>query len=425
MRALRVLLGAHTIDPARGGEAGIGWGWAESLAHHPRVETVDVLAHPMSRSVIEEYLKSDINLRAKLRFHWVLPDDRIDPWLGPQEGRKTWHRLLAHYQLWQRAAARIGAQLSSGVDVAHHVTLGNVFLRTFVSELGVPYVIGPVGGGQAPAVADALQLVRRSRDVHGAVEVARCLAIKPMMHRSTVRQRLHGAAAVFCANRQTLDLARRVQPLSELMIDGGIHRLPPRRARFPRDSPVVLWVGKTEARKDPLAALDVIEGLRKRVRDVRLVLAGDGWLDRRLEAEVKRRRLSEIVELVGRVDSDQIGSLYAESSALLFTSLRDTFGVQNLEAMSFGVPIVYRATSGVGLGDFACGASIAVSNNRNWLRNTVDALSRLLSDPVEWRSLSDAGRELASGFTWANKADRAVMAYESAVSGFDARNPDV
>jgi hypothetical protein len=110
----------------------------------------------MARKSIEERLAGDVVLASKLSFHWVLPPDRIDPWRGDMRGKKTWHRLLVHYHLWQRMAARVALPLASRVDIAHHVTLGSIFLRTFVTDLCLPYVIGPVGGGQVPQLRDAL-----------------------------------------------------------------------------------------------------------------------------------------------------------------------------------------------------------------------------------------------------------------------------
>ena len=46
---------------------------------------------------------------------------------------------------------------------------------------------------------------------------------------------------------------------------------------------------------------------------------------------------------------------YRSATVSLFTSHRDTFGVQNLEAMTHGLPIVFRSSLGVSVNDFADG----------------------------------------------------------------------
>ena len=412
---MKVLLGAHTIDPLQGGEGGIGWWWAESLARHPRVEQVDVVAHPMARHAIEQRLCQDGVLGAKLRFHWVLPPDGLDPWKGNVPGKKVWHRLLLHYQLWQRAAERTARLLASNVDVAHHVTFGSIHLRTFVTSLSLPYIIGPVGGGQAASLLDAVRLFGNSRDVHGGLEVIRSLIIGPMGRRPVMKGRLGRAYSVLCANSQTLRLARRYQQRSELMIDGGLGPLTTSRSRLPGGAPIILWVGKLEARKDPLAALDVAERLRVIVPEARLLVVGDGWLENRVREEIMRRSLSDTVQLAGRIPHEQMEDAYTSASLFLFTSLRDTFGVQNLEAMTYGLPIVFRDSHGVGVGDFAGAAALGIPNGPGWAAEAARSIAKLLRDPEDWQRRSTSALTLVKTYTWAAKAERAVTLYEEAV----------
>jgi len=411
---MRILLGAHTINPAGGGEAGIGWGWAESLASLPGVERVTVVAHPMAREQIEARLAADELLREKLRFEWVLPPDRIDPWNGDVPGKKVWHRLLIHYQLWQRYAERAALRLVDRIDLAQHVTFGNIFLRTFVAKLPVPYIIGPVGGGQSPAVSDAAALLARTRDVHGGVELARSLIVRVNAHRPELRRRLGGAVAVLCANSQTLDVARRFQSRSELMIDGGIGQLPPERARLNLDKPTVLWVGKMESRKDPLAVVDVAEHLRTVAPAVRVRVVGDGWLRERLRRDIDERRLGEVIELVGTLPHEQMATVYASASVFLFTSRRDTFGVQNLEAMSHGLPIIYRDSPGVGVADFAGDSAVPVPT-REFPREAAVEIAHLTSTPDLWNRISNTARDRAAELTWTVKARRLFEIASSAL----------
>jgi glycosyltransferase involved in cell wall biosynthesis len=415
---MRVLLGAHTIDPTAGGEPGIGWGWAEALARQSEIERVEVVAHPLARESIEAALARDALLAEKLRFHWVVPDRRIDPWKGDVPGKKVWHRLLLHYQLWQRAAAEAARTLGATVDVAHHVTLGSVYLRTFVTQSVCPYIIGPVGGGQAASVGDSIRLCAHAPDAHSALEVARSLLIKPVGRRPVLRRRLARASVVLCANSQTLEIAKRHHARAELMIDGGVRTLPP-PAQSSLRRPTVLWVGKLEARKDPLAALQVFVALRAALPSARMIMVGGGWLQKRVEAEVSRHGLFQSVDLVGHVPFAEMSKIYSMSSVFLFTSIRDTFGVQNLEAMSYGLPIVYRASRGVGIGDFSGSSSVGVPNGSHWVSNAAREIVALIEDRVTWEARSQTAIELARGFTWRSKASRAVELYRES---YQARN---
>ncbi len=407
---MRILLGAHTINPTRGGEAGIGWGWAEAFARSSAVERVDVIAHPVGRGAVEERLRRHPELRAKLEFHWVLPPESVDPWKGPVTGKIVWHRWLLHYQLWHRYAERCARELVRHVDVAQHVTPGNIFLRSFVTGLPVPYIIGPVGGGQAPLVTDSLRLLARNPGVHGGIEVARSTVVRGAARRRILRRRLGRAVTVLCANSQTLAIARRYQPRSELMIDGGITQLPSSPATLNGGAPIVLWVGKMEARKDPLAAIDVASELANILPQARTILIGDGWLYDRVAQEIRDRRLHHIVGLRGALLHSEMSAAYTAASVFLFTSHRDTFGVQNLEAMAHGLPVVFRSSPGVAVDDFAGGSAIPVAAE-GFAVGAARCIARLVGDPAVWMDLHERARIAAAAAFWSSKASRVLDSF--------------
>jgi hypothetical protein len=155
---LRVMLGAQTIDPSAGSEDRSGWGWAEALQRHRSVSSVRVEAHPGQRGIIEERLASDSTL-SKLSFEWVLPNpDPCEP----------------------GGSSHASGGLLGEIDIAHHVTPGTILLERFVSDLGAPYVIGPVGGGQAVPLLDALRFVVESPEAGHLTGLARSLLVLPM-----------------------------------------------------------------------------------------------------------------------------------------------------------------------------------------------------------------------------------------------------
>ena len=82
-----------------------------------------------------------------------------------------------------------------------------------------------------------------------------------------------------------------------------------------REQRTVLWAGRLSEEKAPQLALE----LARRSGDVRVVLAGDGPLRRRLEDQVSRQGLAN-VELAGHVEHDRLAELLARASAVVLTS---------------------------------------------------------------------------------------------------------
>jgi glycosyltransferase involved in cell wall biosynthesis len=79
----------------------------------------------------------------------------------------------------------------------------------------------------------------------------------------------------------------------------------------------------------------------------RLVIVGDGPLREQLHTAVERRGLAGEVDLLGRVPWDDVRRMYDSASVFLFTSLRDSFGAQFLEALGRGLPAVALAHHGI------------------------------------------------------------------------------
>lgn len=95
----------------------------------------------------------------------------------------------------------------------------------------------------------------------------------------------------------------------------------------------ILWVGRYEAEKDPLAAIAVLEEVRKAGVDAKLVMIGQGSLKEVLVARIN----GQPVEVLGWQDP----LAYLETAdVVLCTSLHESWGASIVEALAAGVPVV-------------------------------------------------------------------------------------
>ncbi|HSR26404.1 MAG TPA: glycosyltransferase family 1 protein, partial [Candidatus Eisenbacteria bacterium] len=152
------------------------------------------------------------------------------------------------------------------------------------------------------------------------------------------------------------------------------------------DRPFVLHVGRVEARKNQVAALEAVE----RVPDLLLVSVGavmDAAMGSRLAASPRCRRL-------GHLPGADLEALYAGAEALVFPSLYEGFGLPVLEAMRRGVPVVTGAVSS--LPEVGGDAAVYVDDPRDPAALAA-AIERARADRDRLRGL---GRERAARFTW-------------------------
>lgn len=103
--------------------------------------------------------------------------------------------------------------------------------------------------------------------------------------------------------------------------------------RQPHEGKRILWVGRFEEEKNPLAAVEVLKEVLERVPDARLTMLGTGSLAPRLAAEA----VGLPIELRGWQDP---APYLAEADVVLSTSRHESWGSSIVEALAAGVPVV-------------------------------------------------------------------------------------
>ena len=110
-----------------------------------------------------------------------------------------------------------------------------------------------------------------------------------------------------------------------------------RRELFPDagpDTPVLLAAGRLSQEKGIFDLPGILERVREKLPDARLVVAGTGPADKEL-----KKRLPDACFL-GWVDKARMRQLYAGLDLFVFPSRFDTFGNVVLEAFTYGMPVI-------------------------------------------------------------------------------------
>jgi glycosyltransferase involved in cell wall biosynthesis len=128
---------------------------------------------------------------------------------------------------------------------------------------------------------------------------------------------------------QRLGARARVSVLPVFIDVGRFNRV----IRESHSGKMILWIGRFEAEKDPLRAISVLQEVRGRGIDAKLVLLGQGSLERTL----RKAAHGLPVEFAGW--QDPIPYL-SQADVVLSTSPRESFGASIVEALAAGVPVV-------------------------------------------------------------------------------------
>ncbi|MCC6240848.1 MAG: glycosyltransferase family 4 protein [Phycisphaerales bacterium] len=405
VRSRRVALVGHACSPYFGSEPGITWRWASYLAMQHEVVC---FCHPERRADIDK----EMALRPipNLRFVYVELDPRHDPWIPGTENRG----LRIHYSRWQHKVldAIRHEHRTAPFDLVHHVSWGSLNQPPQLWRLDLPYVWGPIGGGQLwPA-----SFLRYTGGLkQRLIEMARGTAVKLARFNPAVRQAARTASLILATNRETaLSVRRAGARWVELMLDSEFEggRVPDRMARENGDGVIkIIWAGRLEPRKGLMLALSAMAKLDR--SDIQLLIAGDGPQRGEIQSTIDRLGLAGKVVLLGRVPYEQMTEKFAQSDAFLFTSLRDSMGTVVREAMSAGLPVICLDHQGVAVAVTAqTGIKIPVHTPQQVIDDLAAGLRRLADDAGLRQRLSENVRAAAEGNAWPHRIKTISQMYE-------------
>ena len=210
------------------------------------------------------------------------------------------------------------------------------------------------------------------------------------------------------------DLVGRGLPRSRIeIIHNGVDLevlspLPPEE-RFPEAT--LLFLGRLKRYKRVDLLLEAVAALVRRGISCRLLVAGRGDDQPRLEALRKSLKISEHVDFLGFISDAEKRDLLQKGWIHLFTSANEGWGISNLEAAACGTPTI--ASDVPGLRDSV------VDGQTGFLvpHGDVETLSRriedLLGDDEKRKHLGVGARSFAEGFGW----DASARAMEAFLSG--------
>jgi glycosyltransferase involved in cell wall biosynthesis len=181
----------------------------------------------------------------------------------------------------------------------------------------------------------------------------------------------------------------------------------------------LIWAGRLFPRKAVDLAVEAVAGTR---HPVTLDVVGDGPRMPALRDLVEKLGLRDRVTLHGMVPVDDVAPLLRGADVLVFTSARDTTGLQLLEGMALGLPVVCLDHQGARrLVTDAAGIRVPIGEWGVMARDMAAAVDRLADDPRLRRRMGAAAHERSLREEWGRKAERTIGWYEAALA--DRRSP--
>lgn len=401
---LRILLSAYACRPNMGSEPGVGWNLARAIAqHHP----VWVLTRADNRPFIEAELTQ--NPFPNLQFIYC-----------DVPGSKFWNRstktVHLHHYLWQISAYATAKRLLPQMrwDVIHHITYVRYSSPSFLSLLPVPFVWGPVGGGEMAPLA-----FWEDFHLHARIyETLRYLAHRvgeadPFTRLTATRSVLVRATTKDTAERLQLMGAQKL----ELYSESGLSQeeIATLQAVLPPVSDTVRFISMARLLHWKGLHLGIRAFAETNLSNTEYWILGEGPERDRLQQLAKDLGVEKQVKFLGRLSRHETLNRLSESHVLLHPSLHDSGGWVCLEAMACGRPVVCLDLGGPAVQvTEETGFKITAESPEQAVRDLATAMV-LLAKNADLRSrMGQAGQQrVQEQFSWEQKAKSLIQTYKS------------
>jgi len=407
---MKILLSAYHCQPGKGSELAVGWSWALQLS---QFHDVFVFTQTGFRDAIERNLSQDP--KPRLKFIYI----DLPSWaLFWEKGRLGFE---FHYYLWQVLAYIAGRRMHKKIifDIVHHVTLGRYWTPSLVSLLPVPFIWGPVGGGESAPPSFWSSFSARGKLFEFSRNFARKFGECDPFVKVTARR----AAIALAATEETATKLRNLG-CRRVVVHPQFGMTKDERLLFAqlgtlREKPFrLISMGRLLPWKGFHLGLLAFAKLQKIHPDSEYWIVNDGIEMGYLKALTQKLGVEKKVTFWGKLPTiqDVYGKL-AECDVLVHPALHEAFGNVCLEALASGRPVICLDLGGPGSQvRESTGIKVAATTPEAAVEELAAAMNKLASDPELCSRMGRAAQQsVEEHFDWDRHGEFMVGIYEDAL----------
>lgn len=393
---MKILLSAYACEPNRGSEPGVGWNWALALAK--RGHEVWVITRSNNQECIEAELKKNPASGSLYFYYYDLP-----AWI--LRFKKMPGGVYWYYLLWQVSILRLSRKLHATVkfDIAHHITFAVFRQPSFIWKLEIPFIFGPLGGGETSP-----RCLRKSLSLRNhAKEIIRDISNTLALMTPLSKKALKSASFLIAKTPETSRLMTKY-PGQTLLKSSEIGTSVIKIEQVKPRSAVnrILFVGRFIYWKGGHLAITAFAEYIKSGASGTLTMVGKGPEKEEWIALAKDLEVHDMIDFIDWLPQKELAEIYKAHDVFLFPSMHDSGGTVVLEAMSYGLPVVCLKLGGPGeLVDGSCGIPVIVnssSTESTLVKDLAEALKSMSSDTLSLKDYSVSALKKSRDLSWDN-----------------------
>jgi len=340
---MKILLSAYACEPGKGSEPGVGWNVSTEMA---KLHDVWVLTRANNREVIE----AELNKSPVPGLNFIYYD--LPKWAC--WWKKGSRGVQLYYILWQLFAVSVVRKWNSDVlfDCCHHLTFNQYRTLSFGYFLKIPFVIGPVGGGE---------LIQRSmfRDLELSTKIRefyRAIGMDRFMIWFVSRIKSKPILYIFSNEETQRRLISFIPSKSEVLPAIGIKPEEFAGTDFERVTDQnmfkMIYAGRADDWKGIKIFLNALAEVKQRKFpaglniEVKLIGIRNEQERSKVQQWVQQFVLRNEVQIINFMKREQLLEEMRQCSLSVYPAFRDSGSMAVLEACAIGCPVICFDTPG-------------------------------------------------------------------------------
>jgi glycosyltransferase involved in cell wall biosynthesis len=402
---LKILISAYACRPNMGSEPGVGWNIIQQLLDYFEIWVI-------TREDNRTYIEAELQKNPVSQLHFIYCD--LPAWANWWNYKKKGVQL--HYYLWQIIAYFAASKYHREVNfnLVHHVTYVKYWSPSFLCLLPIPFVWGPVGGGESAPKTFWQDFSWRGKLYEGIRNAARWIGEKDPFVLLTIRKSTIVRAT-------TEDTAKRLYKIGanyvQVLTESGLsqedvkelaqYQMPSENCpfRFISMGRLLHWKG---------FHLGLRAFAQANIPNTEYWIVGEGPELERLKKLALELKIVQKVKFWGLLPRTEALNKLSKSHVLVHPSLHDSGGWVCIEAMAAGRPVICLELGGPNVQVTKdTGFKIPAFNPSQTVNGIASAMVSLANSPQLTSDMSRAGKKLvAESYTWQAKGKEIKTLYK-------------
>ena len=389
-----ILVSAYACEPLKGSEQGVGWNWVLQLA---KKNNVHVITRANNKSIIEKNIPNELS--NNLFFYYYDAPNSI------LKLKKRAKGLYFYNFAWQLGIVCLIRSLKNQYkfDYFFQPTLGSLWMMSVMPFFNIPFIWGPLGGGEGVPYSFLKNLPIKDRILQSFRYFLKIgIYLNPLLLFILYRSKV----ILVRTNDTLLFIPKFLRQKTKIILETSIENdiFENEKIDQPSSEVNLIITGRLVPFKNVITAIKSLEYLPINT-NFKLKIIGSGSEKEKIEIFLKKCVYREKVELIAESTRQDVLNFLCMSDIYLFPSLREGGSWALMEAMAIGLPVICLKWSGMEvITDDASAIRLPVTNPEQMPKDMAMAICKLIENPELMRTMGEAGRNrIRNEFNWDSK----------------------